>query len=185
MENNMDNRLEYDAHIFPNGRIALVNQSDFDEAINQGKEILIFCGGWSGGYAKAVGADKFFDPDFGECWNLYAYDIKDTTFSAEDMQKFHKVIITDGVKVYMQTGGPATLYDCAFVDLDTTFGEFKRGFLYDGETEEEFEKLRWKVDIGRTQKSLGRWKEAKDIWNSIKGFFRGIESESEETEDAY
>ena len=87
------------------------------------------------------------------------------------MQKFHKVIITDGVKVYMQTGGPATAYNCAFVDIDTTFGEFKNGLLYDGETEDEFEKLRWKVDIGRTQKSLGRWEETENIWNAIKGIF--------------
>lgn len=170
MENNMDNRLEYDAHIFPNGRIALVKQGDFNEAINLGKEILIFCGGWSGGYAKAVGADKSFDPDFGECWNLYAYDIKDTTFSAEDMQKFHKVVITDGIKVYMQTGEPATLYDSGFVDYDTSFREFKNRWYYDGETEEEFEKLRWEVDVTKTKNMLGRGQEAEDIWNSIKGF---------------
>ena len=160
----------YDAHIFPNGRIALVKKSDMDEAIEAGKEILIFCGGWSGGYAKAVGADKTYDPDFGECWEMYGYDIKDTTFSAEDMQKFHKVVITDGIKVYMKTGEPATQYFGGFFDWDTSFAKFKGKWNYNGETEEEFGKLRRMIDPEKTKNMIGRGKDAEEIWNSIKGY---------------
>ena len=161
----------YDAHIFQNGRIALVKNSDMAEAIELGKEILIFCGGWSGGYAKAVGANKSYDPYFGECCEMYCYDIKDTTFSSEDMQKFHKVIITDGVKVYMKTGEPATQYFCGkFSDLGTSFTEFKGKWNYNGETEEEFGKLRMIIDPEKTKNMIGRGKEAGEIWNSIKGY---------------
>lgn len=160
----------YDAHIFPNGRIALVKTSDMTEAIEAGKEILIFCGGWSGGYAKAVGADKSYDPDFGECWEMYGYDLKDTTLSAKDMQKFHKVVITDGIKIYMKTGEPATQYFGEFFDWDTSFAKFKQKWYYDGTTEEEFDEMRSKIDLEMTKRMLGRGKEAEEIWNSIKGY---------------
>lgn len=165
----------YDAHIFPNGRIALVKNSDMTEAIEAGKEILIFCGGWSGGYAKAVGAEKSYDPDFGECWGMYGYDIKDTTFSSDDMRKFHKVIITDGIKVYMQTGEPATQYfGGMFCDWDTSFAEFKKKWYYDGETKEDFDEKRRKIDLEMTKRMIGRGKDAEEIWNSIKGYIRGV-----------
>ena len=161
----------YDAHIFPNGRIALVKNSDMNEAIEADKEILIFCGGWSGGYAKAIGANKVYDPDLGECWEMYGYDIKDKTFSADDMQKFHKVVITDGIKVYMKTGEPATQYfGSKFCDWDTSFGQFVRRWNYDGETEEEFRKLQVTIDPEMTKRMLGHDKEAEEIWNSIKGY---------------
>ena len=160
----------YDAHIFPNGRIALVKNSDMAEAIEVDKEILIFCGGWSGGYAKAVGANKTYDPDFGECWEMYSYDIKDKTFSTDDMQKFHKVVITDGIKVYMKSGEPATQYFGGFFDWDTSFAEFKEKWNYNGETEEEFGKLRTIIDLEKTKNMIGRGKEAGEIWNSIKGY---------------
>ena len=44
----------YISQFFVNGRIAVVPTKDFDEAIEQNKEILVFCGGWSGGYACAI-----------------------------------------------------------------------------------------------------------------------------------
>ncbi len=160
----------YDSYIFPNGRIALVNQSDFNEAVNLGKEILIFCGGWSGGYAKAVGANIVNDPDFGECWEMYGYDIKDETLSAEDMQKFHKVIITNGVKVYMKTGESANRYfGSTFADYDTSYEDFVNKWNYKCESKEEFEKLRFAIDADVTKKMLGHGQEAEEIWNSIKG----------------
>lgn len=167
----MEKRPIYNPYIFPNGRIALVKDSDMTEAIEAGKEILIFCGGWSGGYAMAVGANKNYDPVFGECWEMYSYDIKDTTFSSEDMLRFHKVIITDGIKVYMKTGEPATQYFCGyFHDWDTSFTEFEEKWCYNGETEEDFETFRRTIDAEKTHNMLGRGKEADEIWDSIKGY---------------
>ena len=161
----------YVPYVFPNGRIALVKDSDMTEAIEAGKEILIFCGGWSGGYAMAVGADKNYDPVFGECWEMYSYDIKDTTFSSEDMRRFHKVIITDGIKVYMKTGEPATYFSgSVFFDFDTYFTEFEEKWDYNGETEEDFKNFRSVIDVEKTRAMLGSAKEADEIWDSIKGY---------------
>ena len=167
----MEKRPIYNPYIFPNGRIALVKGSDMTEAIEAGKEILIFCGGWSGGYAIAVGADKNYDPVFGECWEMYSYDIKDATFSSEDMRRFHKVIITDGIKVYMKTGEPATYFSgVVFFDWDTSFTEFEEKWDYNGETEEDFKNFRSIIDVEKTHNMLGRGKEADEIWDSIKGY---------------
>lgn len=167
----MEKRPIYNPYIFPNGRIALVKDSDMTEAIEAGKEILIFCGGWSGGYAMAVGASKNYDPIFGECWEMYSYDIKDSTFSSEDMPRFHKLIITDGIKVYMKTGEPATYFSGGvFFDLDTYFTEFEEEWCYNGETEEDFKNLRSIIDVEKTRAMLGSSKEANEIWDSIKGY---------------
>lgn len=157
----------YIAQFFNNGRIAVIPTKDFDEAIEQNKEILIFCGGWSGGYACAIGANKNFYPDFGECWDMYSYSVKDKTFSAEDMQNFHKVVVTDGIKVYMKTGEPATSYFGDFADWSTSFEEFKQSYIYNNETKEDFEKMRFAVDVEKTRRMLNN----PEIWESIQGYF--------------
>lgn len=161
--------MKYHGHIFPNGRIAWVSEKDFEEAINKGKEILIACGGWSGGYAKAIGAYKTtYDGNL--CWECYGYDIKDQSFTSEEMQKFYKIIFSDGIRVYMKTGEPATRYfGSRFVDYDTTYEEFCRKWNFEGQTKDEFEKLRFEVDIKMTECMNVHTDEDKEIWNSIKG----------------
>ena len=157
----------YISQFFNNGRIAVIPTKDFDEAIKQNKEILIFCGGWSGGYACAIGANKSFCPNLGECWEMYSYSVKEETFSAEDMQKFHKVVVTDGIKVYMKTGEPATSYFGDFADWSTSFEKFKQSYIYNNETKEDFEKMRFAVDVEKTQRMLNN----PEIWESIRGYF--------------
>lgn len=49
---------EFEGFIFPNGRIVAIPEEEYMAAIEAGKEILVFCGGWAGGYARAFGADK-------------------------------------------------------------------------------------------------------------------------------
>ena len=157
----------YISQFFNNGRIAVIPTKDFDEAIKQNKEILIFCGGWSGGYACAIGASKSFHHNFGECWDMYSYSVKEETFSTEDMQKFHKVVVTDGIKVYMKTGEPTTSYFGDFADWSTSFEKFKQSYIYNNETEEDFEKMRFAVDVEKTRRMLNN----PEIWESIQGYF--------------
>ena len=157
----------YISQFFNNGRIAVIPTKDFDEAIKQNKEILIFCGGWSGGYACAIGANKSFHHNLGECWGMYSYDVKNETFSAEDMQKFYKVVVTDGIKVYMKTGEPATSYFGDFADWSTSFEKFKQSYIYNNETKEDFEKMRFAVDVEKTRRMLNN----PEIWESIQGYF--------------
>lgn len=49
---------EFEGFIFPNGRIVAIPEEEYMAAIEAGKEILVFCGGWAGGYARAFGARK-------------------------------------------------------------------------------------------------------------------------------
>ena len=104
------NHNKYMPYVFGNGRVVLVENKIIDEAIDFGKEILIICNAWSGGYAHAVGAKKDYDPDFGECWNMYGYDIKDKEFDAVDLDKFYRVIISSGEQIWMESGEQANSY---------------------------------------------------------------------------
>ena len=115
------NRNKYMPYVFGNGRIVLVENKTIDEAIDLGKEILIICNAWSGGYAHAVGAEKDIDPDFGECWNMYGYDIKDKELDATDLNKFYRVIISSGEQIWMKSGDQANSYiGGIFTDWNTS-----------------------------------------------------------------
>lgn len=115
------NRNKYMPYIFNNGRVVLVEQKTIDDAIDFGKEILIICNAWSGGYAHAIGAEKYVDPDFGECWGMYGYDIENKELNATDLDKFYRVIISSGEKIMMETGEQATAYQGNdFIDWDSS-----------------------------------------------------------------
>lgn len=104
------NRNKYMPYIFGNGRVVLIENKTIDEAIDFGKEILIICNAWSGGYAHVVGAEKTIDPDFGECWEMYGYDIKDKEFDAIGLDKFYRVIISSGEQIWMESEEQANSY---------------------------------------------------------------------------
>lgn len=125
-----------------------------DEALKVGKEILIVMNCWSGGYALAIGANKIPAIWYDEAsapdeigYEMYSYDIKETEFSQEDLARFHKIIFTNGVQIRMKTGDQATFYNSGeFIDWDTSYQDFKKRYLYNNETEKQFEKLRKEVD---------------------------------------
>lgn len=100
----------YEIYAFDNGRVVLVDSEIISNAIEQGKEVLIVCNSWSGGYAYAIGAEEFNDPEFGRCYDMYGYDVREIEFNAEDLQKFYKVIFTPGEIIYMKTGDQANSY---------------------------------------------------------------------------
>lgn len=115
------NYNKYMPYVFGNGRVVLVENKTIDEAIDSDKEILIICNAWSGGYAHAVGAEKDIDPDFGECWNMYGYDIKDKELDAVDLDKFYRVIISSGEQIWMKSGDQANSYiGGVFTDWNTS-----------------------------------------------------------------
>lgn len=115
------NRNKYTPYIFGNGRVVLVENKTIEEAIDCDKEVLIICNAWSGGYAHAVGAEKDIDPDFGECWNMYGYDIKDKELDATELDKFYRVIISSGEQIWMKSGDQANSYiGGVFTDWNTS-----------------------------------------------------------------
>ena len=165
---------KYDVRLFPNGRVYFLDYDILDEALKAGKEILIVMNCWSGGYALAIGANKipaiWYDeasaPDeIGH--EMYSYDIKETEFSQEDLARFHKIIFTNGVQIRMKTGDQATFYNSGeFIDWDTSYQDFKKRYLYNNETEEQFEKLRKEID----------WEATKSFMSTEKDFQNKIEA---------
>lgn len=168
---------KYIAEIFANGRIALVPWKDFEDAIEAEKEILVFCGGWSGGYARAFGASKvddFYGVNEGRPYHeCYSYEVRDTVLTPEDFAKYHRIIVTDGIRVYMKTGEQATRYDNFFCDYDTMYETYERRYNpYIDEkklTPEEFEKARCIVDVDRTLRMI-RGEDAEEVREAIKGY---------------
>ena len=170
---------KYDVRFFPNGRVYFLDYDILDEALEAGKEILIVMNCWSGGYALAVGADKIpatwydedADPDeIG--YEMYSYDIKETEFSQEDLVRFYKVIFTHGIQIRMKTGEQATYYDAnGFVDWDTSYQSFKEKYLYNNETNEQFEKLRREVDWEATKNFMSTEKDFQDKIEALSHYY--------------
>lgn len=158
---------KYEAYIFDNGRVALVDYEIISNAITQGKEVLIVCNAWSGGYAYVIGATKFNDPDFGECYGMYSYDVREAEFNSEDLQKFYKVIFTPGEMIYMETGDQANSY-CGgqFIDWHSEEENIQRHYKYislrnKALSKEEVFAKRKKVDDCMTVRHLYKDVEAK------------------------
>ena len=159
---------KYDVRFFPNGRVYFLDYNILDEALEAGKEILIVMNCWSGGYALAIGANKIFwyDENTGSDkigYEMYSYDIRETEFSQEDLARFYKVIFTNGVQIRMKTGDQAVCYISGeFIDWDTSYQDFKKKYIYNNETEEQFEKLRREVDWEATKSFMSTEKDFQD-----------------------
>ena len=149
------NRNKYMPYVFGNGRVVLVENKTIDEAIGYGKEILIICNAWSGGYAHAIGAEKDIDPDFGECWNMYGYDIKDKELDATDLDKFWRVIVSSGEQIWMKSGDQANSYiGGVFTDWNTSLRSMCDRTGVTVTTEDEAYKRRTAVDACGTVRRL-------------------------------
>ena len=161
---------KYDCRFFPNGRVVFILWDDIDKAVESGKELLVICNSWSGGYAIAIGAnetyDYYSDKKDKKCWEMYSYDVRDVEFTTEELSKFYKVIVTSGEKIMMKTGNEANAYQAhGFIDWDTKYETFKHSFYNYGHnfSEEEFEKMRREVDVQFTINMMnGKTDEEKD-----------------------
>lgn len=149
------NYNKYMPYVFGNGRVVLVENKTINEAIDLGKEILVICNAWSGGYAHAVGAEKDIDPDFGECWNMYGYDIKDKELDATALDKFYRVIISSGEQIWMKSGDQANSYiGGTFTDWNTSLRSMCDRTGVKVTTEDEAYKRRTAVDACGTVRRL-------------------------------
>lgn len=175
--------MRYDVMFFPNGRIYFLDYDVLNEAIKNDKEILVVMNTWSGGCATARGVNKV--PD---CWyddatpdkiayEMYSYDIKDEEFTNKELSNFYKVIFTSGEMVRMKSGDEANSYCGHFTDSNTSFEKFKDSFRYNGETKDEFEKLRHIVDLRATVGFMRSSKDYKEKLKCLSGYsmFKGIE----------
>lgn len=151
----------YRTAVFANGRIAIFPWKDFNEAVKQGKEILVFCGGWSDGYACTFGVDCYDE----KYLSLYTYDINNETLKPEDYSKFYRIIITDGIKVYMLTGEPVnSWFNGIFENSYTKYNTHSATV-----SEAEFQKMRREIDIQRTLNAITGENKV-EIQNAIKSY---------------
>lgn len=139
---------KHDLLIFPNGRVVFYPQDDFDKAVDEGKELLIVCNAWSGGYAHAMGAEKISSDDATDVhYECYGYEVNDTEFSAEDLKKFYKVIFSSGLMVAMESCGQATAYfNHVFIDNSSDDGKVMEMSRIMNRVDKSVEDLRKTVD---------------------------------------
>ena len=147
---------EYMVNSFANGRVAFIDSKLFDDAVEAGKEILVVCNAYSGGEAVAYGADKEQDPEYGLAYNCYSYELQEEIFDGEQMNKFHKIIFTQGERIFMLSGGAANQNMCGrFVDWESSDEEIndrhlRYPFKNNLATEEELIYERNTIDEKRT-----------------------------------
>lgn len=173
---NMNTYETYELIIFPNGRVYFLDKEIRDKAIKEGKEILICCNAWSGGYTFVIGAEE--DTYDGEkCYNMYQYAVTNEEFSPEDLKKFYKVIFTQGEMIYTQTGEQATSYQGGlFIDWYSSDNAIKEHYelmtypkKFTGDSS-ELEKLRKMVDKKRTENHIGCTPNAQKKIDTLKAY---------------
>lgn len=121
--------MKYHLYFFSNGRVVFIPEEDIDNAIEQGKELLVICNAWSGGYTIAIGANETYDEYYtgvdengnpNKGYEMYSYEVRDEEFTLEEISKFYKIIVSSGEKIYMETGNQANYYSGGvFIDWDS------------------------------------------------------------------
>lgn len=151
---------KYDAVIFSNGRVVLYDSADFENAVENGQELLIICAAWSGGYALIRGADKVqnyeeWEGDLdGFHYDCYAREVKNESFTSEGLKKFYKVIISQGEMIYMETGDQANAYQAhEFIDWCTSEKDYASRVSW-SDSKPPIDKARRTIDERRTIASV-------------------------------
>ena len=90
---------KYQIYFADNGKIIFVPYEFIDEALEADKELLIIQTGYRGNFRYVIGADKT-----NEGYMMYGYTPDEAILDGNDLEKFHRVIFTQGEKVYMEDG---------------------------------------------------------------------------------
>lgn len=159
---------KYELKIFPNGRVYFLDKNLLNQALEAGKDILIICNAWSGGYAIRIGGDYIDDDYYGRGYMMRSCYVQEDEFDAETLTKeFFRVIITSGHMIYMNTHQQANLYQGGkLIDWDSSdekivdWYDFKaENYPTKKELEEEIYRRRTTVNDIATVSHLGRDKE--------------------------
>lgn len=90
---------KYQIYFADNGKIIFIPYEFIDEAIEADKELLVIQTGYRGNFRHAIGANKT-----DEGYTMYGYTPDETILDGNDLKRFHRVIFTQGEKVYMEDG---------------------------------------------------------------------------------
>ena len=117
---------KYQIYFADNGKIIFIPYDFIDEAIEAGKELLIIQTGYRGNFRYAMGADKT-----DEGYMMYGYTPDEAIWDENALKKFHRVIFTQGEKVYMEDMDYADNHygnvwrsdrtGCEVINYETTF----------------------------------------------------------------
>lgn len=90
---------KYQIYFADNGKIIFIPYEFIDEAIEADKELLVIQTGYRGNFRHAIGADKT-----DEGYMMYGYTPDEAIWDENALKRFHRVIFTQGEKVYMEDG---------------------------------------------------------------------------------
>lgn len=90
---------KYQIYFADNGKIIFIPYKFIGEAIEADKELLVIQTGYRGNFRHAIGANKT-----DEGYMMYGYTPDETVLDEKDLKRFHRVIFTQGEKVYMEDG---------------------------------------------------------------------------------
>ena len=88
---------KYQIYFADNGKIIFVPYEFIDEAIEADKELLVIQTGYRGNFRHVIGAEKT-----DEGYMMYGYTPDESILDGNDLKKFHRVIFTQGEKIYME-----------------------------------------------------------------------------------
>ena len=116
----------YEIYFAGNGKIIFIPDEFIKEALEADKELLVIQTGYRGNFRYAIGADKT-----NEGYMMYGYTPDEDVLDEKDLKKFHRVIFTQGEKVYMEDGDYADNHygnvwrsdrtGCEVIDYNRTF----------------------------------------------------------------
>lgn len=90
---------EYEIYFADNGKIIFIPHEFIMEAVEADKELLVIQTGYRGNFRYAIGADKT-----DEGYMMYGYTPDEAIWDENALKRFHRVIFTQGEKVYMEDG---------------------------------------------------------------------------------
>lgn len=90
---------KYQIYFADNGKIIFIPYEFINEAIEADKELLVIQTGYRGNFRYAIGANKT-----DEGYMMYGYNPDESILDGNDLKKFHRVIFTQGEKIYMEDG---------------------------------------------------------------------------------
>lgn len=111
----------FDVRVCKCGHVHFVDIEVVDKALEEQKPLLLICGHC--GLLTAIGGDEFYDEDTDKTmYNMYTYNpANGKDIDTIDTSKYSSVIYSEGKRIMMKTGYPATSYNSGVGFQDTQF----------------------------------------------------------------
>ena len=139
--------MKYSLNVCNCGRIHMIESEKLDKAYEDGKELLMICGGCGTGFVFGA---EVLEEDEEEVYETYTKNIKNTTV---EVNKYSEVLLDDGLRVPMMTGEYATAFD----NYSGRFSDMVYPDLYNIERKD--------ITATEARDFLGKWKKDRTTVN--------------------